>query len=206
MSDSQHDRTAKENHRRVLSIRVLGSLHRLPHGAHGDILKAITSSPLPHGGIWLHQASWHNIQPCHRLSAFDLPPLWHEFATLFHWIAWICCFPRPLCVQPPWQYHPRHATNMSLPSSEVQYQLAHIHEDRASDIVISHAVVLPLAVIAVVARFIARRLCKAHIGLDDYMIVVALVRLILSQNSFSTRGYWARDSLLTKRCAQSYPP
>lgn len=66
---------------------------------------------------------------------------------------------------------------MSLPPSEVQYQLAHIHEDRASAIIISHAVLLPLAVIAVVARFIARRLCKAHIGLDDYMIVVALVRL-----------------------------
>ena len=67
---------------------------------------------------------------------------------------------------------------MSLPSSDVQYQLAHINEDRASDIIISHAIVLPLAVIAVIARFIARHLCKAHIGLDDYMIVVALVRSI----------------------------
>ncbi len=77
---------------------------------------------------------------------------------------------------------------MSLPSSEVQYQLAHIHEDKASDIIISHAVVLPLAVIAVVARFIARHLCKAHIGPDDYMILVALVRLLLLQNFLSTRG------------------
>ncbi|KAK0511558.1 hypothetical protein JMJ35_006131 [Cladonia borealis] len=67
---------------------------------------------------------------------------------------------------------------MSLPSGQIQYQLAHIHEDRASEIVISHAVLLPLAVIAVVARFIARRLCRAHIGLDDYMIVVALLAAI----------------------------
>ena len=82
---------------------------------------------------------------------------------------------------------------MALPSSEVQYQLAHIHEDRASAIVISHAVVLPLAVIAVVARFISRHLCKAHIGVDDYMIVVALVRLMLSQKSLCAESCWVRN-------------
>ena len=53
VSHGQHDRTAKENRRRIISIRVL----RLPHGAHGAILKAVTSSALPHLGIWLHQAS-----------------------------------------------------------------------------------------------------------------------------------------------------
>lgn len=59
--------------------------------------------------------------------------------------------------------------------SEIQYQLAHIHDDRASAIVVSHAVVLPLAVIAVILRFISRRLCRARIGADDYMIVTALL-------------------------------
>jgi len=62
---------------------------------------------------------------------------------------------------------------MATPS-DIQYQLAHINDDRASDIVISHTVVLPLAVIAVVLRFISRRLCKARIESDDYMIIGAL--------------------------------
>ncbi len=62
---------------------------------------------------------------------------------------------------------------MATPS-EIEYQLAHVNDDRASDIVISHAVVLPLAVIAVFFRFISRRLCKARIEADDYMIIAAL--------------------------------
>lgn len=94
---------------------------------------------------------------------------------------------------------------MSLPSSEVQYQLAHIYADRASNIIISHAIVLPLAVIAVVARFIARRLCKAHIGPDDYMIVVALVRL-LCRRSLSGRGDLGLGIPTDQRSTQSYPP
>ena len=94
---------------------------------------------------------------------------------------------------------------MSLPSSEVQYQLAHIHADRTSDIVISHAIVLPLAVIAVVARFIARRLCKAHIGPDDYMIVIALVRL-LCLKTLSGRGDLGLGIPADQRCTQSFPP
>ena len=48
---------------------------------------------------------------------------------------------------------------------------------------ISHAVVLPLAFIAVTARFISRRFCKARIEIDDYMIVAALVRLMLPRGS-----------------------
>ena len=63
---------------------------------------------------------------------------------------------------------------MATPS-EIQYQLAHINDDRASDIVISHAVVLPLAVTAVILRFISRRLCKARLGADDFMIIAALI-------------------------------
>ena len=70
---------------------------------------------------------------------------------------------------------------MSLSPSEIQYQLAHIRDDRASAIVISHAIVLPLAVIAVAARFMSRRLCKAYIGADDYTIVMALVSACLLQ-------------------------
>lgn len=93
---------------------------------------------------------------------------------------------------------------MSLPPSQVQYQLAHINEDRASDIIISHAIVLPLAVIAVIARFTARHLCKAHIGPDDYMIVVALVRLICRR---TLPGLWdiGLEIAADQRCVRSYP-
>lgn len=65
---------------------------------------------------------------------------------------------------------------MAEPSpSEIQYQLAHIHEDRSGDIVYSHIVCMTLATVAVILRFASRRLCKAAILADDYMIIVALV-------------------------------
>ena len=67
---------------------------------------------------------------------------------------------------------------MAPPSAEeIEYQLAHIHQDRSSDIVVSHAICIVIALIAVVLRFSSRRLCKAPILADDYMIIVALVRL-----------------------------
>lgn len=63
---------------------------------------------------------------------------------------------------------------MTTPSN-LQWQLEHIHDDRASAIVISHAIVIPLALIAVVLRFVSRHLCRARILADDFMIVAALV-------------------------------
>ena len=72
---------------------------------------------------------------------------------------------------------------MALSPGEIHYQLNHIHDDRSKGIVISNAVVLPLAFIAVTARFISRRLCKARIEIDDYMIIAALVRFMLPRGS-----------------------
>lgn len=60
--------------------------------------------------------------------------------------------------------------------NDIQYQIDHIGDDRSNAIVISHAVVLPLATIAVILRFVSRRLCKAQIQADDLMIIAALVR------------------------------
>ncbi|KAL8948273.1 MAG: hypothetical protein Q9222_005521 [Ikaeria aurantiellina] len=63
---------------------------------------------------------------------------------------------------------------MAMPSQEeIQYQLSHIHDDRSSDIVVSHAIGIALAASAVFLRFVARRLSKATVGADDYMIVAA---------------------------------
>ena len=67
---------------------------------------------------------------------------------------------------------------MAPPSvEEIQYQLAHIHQDRSNEIVISHCICIVIAVVAVVLRFFSRRKCKAQILADDYMTIVALVRM-----------------------------
>ncbi|MCJ1272070.1 hypothetical protein MMC22_011977 [Lobaria immixta] len=65
---------------------------------------------------------------------------------------------------------------MALPTpEEIQYQEDHIHDDRSGDIVTSHAICITIAVIAVLFRFISRRMCKASIQADDWMIIVALL-------------------------------
>lgn len=67
---------------------------------------------------------------------------------------------------------------MALPNAEeIQYQEEHIHDDRSGNIVTSHAICIAIAAIAVLLRLISRRMCKASIQADDWMIIVALVRL-----------------------------
>lgn len=63
----------------------------------------------------------------------------------------------------------------TLSPTEIEYELAHIHDNRAPDLVISAAICIVLAITAVVLRLLARRLSKARILADDYMIIFALV-------------------------------
>lgn len=49
---------------------------------------------------------------------------------------------------------------------EIAYQLAHVKDDRSSELIASHVVCLTLAGIAVVLRLIARRLSKAVIAAE----------------------------------------
>lgn len=69
-----------------------------------------------------------------------------------------------------------------IPSpSEVQSQFAHIHDDKAAQIVVSHAICLPLATIAVVMRLLSRRLCRtSRLQADDFMVIAALVSPLTS--------------------------
>ena len=61
-------------------------------------------------------------------------------------------------------------------SSEIEYQLAHARDDRSSQIIVSHAICLPLATFAVILRLVSRSLCKAaRLRADDFTIIVALV-------------------------------
>ncbi|KAL8636467.1 MAG: hypothetical protein Q9228_006139 [Teloschistes exilis] len=62
---------------------------------------------------------------------------------------------------------------MSLSQEQIQYQLDHKNEDRASDIIVTHVVCLSLAVVFVALRFISRRL-KAGLGIDDWVMLLAL--------------------------------
>lgn len=63
---------------------------------------------------------------------------------------------------------------MPLSQEQIQYQLDHKNEDRASDIIVTHVVCLSLAVVFVALRFISRRL-KAGLGIDDWVMLLALV-------------------------------
>lgn len=81
---------------------------------------------------------------------------------------------------------------MALPTpKEIQYQEEHIHDDRSGNIVTSHAICITIAVIAVLLRLISRRMIKASIQADDWMIIVALVR--------SSPGHCAEVGLLRAR-------
>ncbi|KAI4284402.1 MAG: hypothetical protein L6R38_001455 [Xanthoria sp. 2 TBL-2021] len=64
---------------------------------------------------------------------------------------------------------------MPLSETEIQYQLKHVEDNRVNDIVVSNSVCIGLAAIAVLLRFAARRLSKAKVGADDYMVTAALV-------------------------------
>lgn len=63
----------------------------------------------------------------------------------------------------------------SLSLEEMQFQLEHQHQNRAADIITANTVMLTAAYVAVVLRFVSRRLMRRNVGADDWMMVVALV-------------------------------
>ena len=65
----------------------------------------------------------------------------------------------------------------SLSPSEVQYQQEHIHEDKAANIIAACGICITAAYLAVILRFVSRRLSKTSLQSDDYTIVIALVRI-----------------------------
>ena len=66
-----------------------------------------------------------------------------------------------------------------LTPTEVQYELEHIDQDRAPNIIAAYATCLSLACIAVVLRFIARKTSRSSLQADDLAIFLALVRIRL---------------------------
>lgn len=74
-------------------------------------------------------------------------------------------------------YSSLEAVKMPSPLSpaEIRYELAHIHESRAPNIVVSSIICFSLAITVVILRLLARRLSKVRILADDYMMMFALV-------------------------------
>ena len=64
---------------------------------------------------------------------------------------------------------------VQLSPQEIEYQKLHVHDDRSQDIVSSHAICITLAFLAVVLRFLSRKLGKIPIGADDWTIILAFV-------------------------------
>lgn len=62
-----------------------------------------------------------------------------------------------------------------LPPDAIRYQLEHVNENKAPGVFASVIICFTFACIAVLLRLISRRVHKAGLGLDDYMIVAALV-------------------------------
>ena len=64
---------------------------------------------------------------------------------------------------------------VQLTADDIAYQKAHIQDDRSKTIVVSHAICLSLAAIAVLLRFMSRKIGKVALERDDYMIFAALI-------------------------------
>lgn len=71
------------------------------------------------------------------------------------------------------------AVMATLPPGEIEYQLAHIHDDRSGELYGTQITCFALACIAVALRLMSRRLIKAKLMADDYMILFALVPRLL---------------------------
>lgn len=61
---------------------------------------------------------------------------------------------------------------------DIQYQLDHRDDYIGHKNIITHSVILPITIVAVVLRLLSRRICKARLLADDVMILIALVREI----------------------------
>lgn len=72
-----------------------------------------------------------------------------------------------------------HCCQVKMPSplspTEIKYELSHIHDTRAPNIIVSAAICIFLAMTAVLLRLLARHLSKSKILSDDYMMIFALV-------------------------------
>lgn len=63
----------------------------------------------------------------------------------------------------------------SLPPEQAQYQLTHIHESRKASTAAAYTICLLMGCIAIIMRFVSRRIGRTPYGADDYVMVAAYV-------------------------------
>ena len=64
---------------------------------------------------------------------------------------------------------------ISPPRYTPEQQLIRSREDRTTELRVIYITLIPLSVIAVLLRFLSRRLAKTRLWWDDWLAVVALV-------------------------------
>ena len=101
----------------------------------------------------------------HRIE-FRIAPLTFLVSFIFGCLIKFCCVSESC----------QKTITMSLSPQETAYQEAHIDDDRRVNVVISMVICLTAAWTAVILRLVSRRLAKCSLQMDDYVILVGLVR------------------------------
>ena len=70
------------------------------------------------------------------------------------------------------------ATYNSLPPEEAEYQLAHLKDSRKVATLTAYIISICITLIAVIMRFVSRRIARAKYGADDRIMLVALVLIL----------------------------
>ena len=63
----------------------------------------------------------------------------------------------------------------SLPPEEAEYQLAHINDSKIGSTATAYIICVPIGVLAVIMRFVSRRIGRTAYGADDWTVVVGMV-------------------------------
>ena len=66
----------------------------------------------------------------------------------------------------------------SLPPEEAKYQLAHIKDSKRVATWTAFIFSVSISLLAVIMRFVSRRIARTKYGADDWMMLVALVLML----------------------------
>ena len=76
----------------------------------------------------------------------------------------------------------------SLPPEEAKYQLAHVKDSKRVATLTAYVVSVSISILAVMMRFVSRRIGRTKYGADDWVMLAALV-FILSYQLRVSRKY-----------------
>ena len=73
----------------------------------------------------------------------------------------------------------------SLPRDQAQYQLAHINDSKKVAVLTTYIISTSISLLAVILRFVSRRIGHTKYGADDWIMLAALVLNLSYQLSVS---------------------